>query len=336
MAGTVIITGASGSLAIATVQQLLSNYPSLTVLGTVRNVTKLPKSPPLLQLEEIASQYPPGRLIIRNLDLGSLFEVQSFAKQVAKQVESGELPSIRAIICNAFTWSLDGQRFTQDHYESTFQVNHLAHFVLVLGLLPSMNRSNGRIVMLSSEFHDPQNHNPLSALGAQLPVNDHLDELIKPHADDTGKEHDMGWRRYANSKLANVMFMESLNKRLQKSPELKEITVTAMDPGGIVDSRAHFAQRMSVRILFRVFALLLPILRLFTRQVRSSADSARDLVALAASPAFHSVKGHFNGDRPQAPAVVVKDGQHCEAIWNACWEWSNMMESDTCVAKQLG
>ncbi|KAJ6023964.1 hypothetical protein N7540_004761 [Penicillium herquei] len=335
MTGTVIITGASGSLAIATVQQLLSKYPSLTVLGTVRDVTKLPKSPSLLRLEEIASHYPPGRFITRNLNLGSLSDVQSFAKEVSRQVESGELPSIRAIICNAFTWSLDGQKFTQDHYESTFQVNHLSHFVLVLGLLRSMNRENGRIVMLSSEVHDPQNQNPLSALGAQLPANDHLDELIKPHADGPGKEHDMGWRRYANSKLANVMFMESLNKRLQKNLELKEITVTAMDPGGMVDSRAHGVQRMSVRILFRVFAFLLPIVRLFTYQVRSSTDSARDLVALVADPAFHLTRGHFNGNKPQPPAAVAKDDQQCEAIWTACWEWGNMVESDTCVAKKL-
>ncbi|KAJ5734091.1 hypothetical protein N7493_002877 [Penicillium malachiteum] len=333
MTGTVIITGASGSLAIATVKRLLSDYPSLTVLGTVRDVSKLPKSASLLRLEEITSQYPPGKFITRNLDMGSLSEVQSFAKEVAKQVESGELPSIRAIVCNAFTRSLDGQKFTQDYYESTFQVNHLAHFVLVLGLLRSMNRDNGRIVMLSSEVHDPQNHNPLSALGAQLPVNGRLDELVKPRADDPGKEHDMGWRRYANSKLANVMFMESLNKRLQKSPELEQITLTAMNPGGIVDSRAHIAQRVSIRILFRVFALLLPIFRLFTSQVRSSMDSAIDLVALVADPAFHSVRGHFNGSKPQPPATVAKNEQQCEAIWSACWEWGNMIESDTCVVK---
>lgn len=216
MTGTVIITGASGSLAIATVQQLFSKYPSVTVLGTVRNVTKSPKSPHLLRLEEIASQYPTAKLITKNLDLGSLSEVQSFVKEISKQVESGELPSICAIICNAFTWSLDGQKFTKDHYESTFQVNHLAHFALVLRLLRSMDRENGRIVMLSSEVHDPQHHNPLAALGARLPSNDQLDELIKPRADNPGKEHDMGWRRYANSKLANVMFMESLNKRLKR------------------------------------------------------------------------------------------------------------------------
>ncbi|KAJ5707926.1 hypothetical protein N7488_007727 [Penicillium malachiteum] len=328
MTGTVVITGASGSLAIATVKRLLSDYPSLTVLGTVRDVTKVPKSASLLRLEEIASRYPPGRFIKRNLDMGSLSAVQSFAKEVAKKVESGEMPSIRAIVCNAFTWSLDGQKFTQDHYESTFQVNHLANFVLVLELLRSMNHDYGRIVMLSSEVHDP-----LSALGAQLPVNDRLDELVKPRAGDPGKAHDMGWRRYANSKLANVMFMESLNKRLQKNPELEQITVTAMDPGGIVDSRAHIAQRVSIRFLFRVFAFLLPVLRLFTNQVRSSMDSAIDLVALVADPAFRSVRGHFNGTKLQPPATVAKNEQQCEAIWSACWEWGNMIESDTCGVK---
>lgn len=116
---------------------------------------------------------------------------------------------------------------------------------------------------------------------------------------------------------------------------MKQITVTAMDPGGIVDSRAHAAQRMSNRILFRVLALLLPILRLFTYQVRSSADSARDLVALAVDPAFHLARGHFNGRQPQPPASIVENEQQCEAIWTACWEWVNMVESDTCVIKRL-
>lgn len=108
-------------------------------------------------------------------------------------------------------------RFSRDDYESTFQVNHLAHFLIVLKLLSSMDRERGRVVLLGSGVHDPELQNPLSKLGAHLPdADEDLDQLIKPGPDPAGTEHDMGWRRYATSKLANVMFMHSLNQQLER------------------------------------------------------------------------------------------------------------------------
>jgi WW domain-containing oxidoreductase len=216
MAGTVIITGATGSLALEAVHQLLIAHPSLTVIGTVRNATKTPKSPQLLRLEELSRQNPSSKLTIKNVDLSSISDVRAFANEITGLVESNELPPISAIICNAFTWSLDGQRLSKDQMENTFQVNHLSHFLLVLKLLRSMDPENGRVIMLSSEVHDPEHSNLLAKLGAELPSDDNLNSLIKPVPDAAGTEHDMGWRRYANSKLANVMFMHSLNERLQQ------------------------------------------------------------------------------------------------------------------------
>lgn len=216
MAGTVIITGATGSLALPAVHQILSSHPGLTVVGTVRNATKSPKSPHLARLEELAHQNHSSKLLIKSMDLSSISEVRAFADNIARLVESKEIPPIIAIICNAFTWSLEGQQFSKDHMESTFQVNQLSHFLLVLKLLRSMDPETGRVVMLSSEVHDPEHTNALAKLGAELPPDENLDSLIKPGPDTAGTEHDMGWRRYANSKLANVMFMQSLNQRLQQ------------------------------------------------------------------------------------------------------------------------
>ncbi|OQD62843.1 hypothetical protein PENPOL_c011G07377 [Penicillium polonicum] len=333
MVGTVIITGASGSLALEAVQQLLSSHPSLTIVGTVRNAKKSPPNPQSHRLQEMAHRYPSSKLLIKSVDLNSLVEVRAFSDEIAGLVESNELPPISAIICNAFTWSLDGQQFSKDRFESTFQVSHLSHFLLILKLLRSMDPQTGRVVMLSSEVHDPEHPNALSKLGAHLPSNDSLDTLVNPGPDEVGTEHDMGWQRYANSKLANVMFMQSLNKRLQQNPQFNKITVTAMDPGGLVNSRAHVAQRSVIRILFRLFALLLPVIKLFTYKLRSNSDSARDVLALALAPEYASVRGHFNGRKPQPPARISEDEAKCEAIWEACWNWVDMTEGETCVPK---
>ncbi|KAJ5767384.1 uncharacterized protein N7511_005000 [Penicillium nucicola] len=333
MSGSVIITGATGSLALEAVQQLLS-HPSLTIVGTVRNAASSPKSAHLTRLEQIAGQHPAGKLLIKSVDLNSLSEVRAFTEEIAGLIESKQLPPICAIICNAFTWSLDGQRFSNDQYESTFQVNHLAHFSLVLRLLRNVDRESGRVVMLSSEVHDPEVRIPLSKLGAELPSDDNLELLVKPGPEETGTEHDMGWRRYANSKLANVMLMQSLNQRLQQDPMLNRITVTAMDPGGLVDSRAHTSQRGIVRIAFKLFAISLPIINIFSYKLRSNADSARDLVALAIDPKYSLVRGHFDGQTPNAAARISENEEKREAIWNACWDWTGMNEDETCVPKR--
>ncbi|KAJ5888908.1 hypothetical protein N7495_008949 [Penicillium taxi] len=330
MSGTLIITGATGSLALEVVRQLRSS--PYIVVGTVRKAKQIPQTPQLLQLDQLKSQYTPGQLQTKEVDLNSLAEVRSFANSIASQIESGDLPPLSAIICNAFTWSLDKQHFSEDGYESTFQVGHLAHFLLVLMLVQCMHES-GRIVMLGSEVHNPEHHNALAELGAQIPSDMNL--LVKPALDDVGTEYDMGWRRYANCKLANVMFMRSLNQRLEKDPKLSKITVMAMDPGGIVDSRAHLVQRSSTRFMFGLIAILMPLLRPFTSSVRLSSDSARDLVTLAVDPEYHSSRGYFAGTKAIMAASVTENEDAREGLWAACWKWAVISGKETCIMKSL-
>ncbi|KAF4980497.1 hypothetical protein FZEAL_3508, partial [Fusarium zealandicum] len=279
MAGTVIITGANGSLALGFVEHILSAYPSYTLLATVRDETDA-NTAKLAQIIK-ASQSP--RAHIEALDLGSLAKARSFADALAGRVARGELPPIKALVCNAFTWSLSEQVFTADGLERTFQVGHLSHYLLVLKLVGSM-AADGRIVLLGSAVHYPENPNPLSKLVARLP--DHLGLLVKPEPDQPGQEHDRGFQRYGTTKLANVMLMHDLNDMLEKNPSLSHITVTAMDPGGLVDSRANSVQKPLVKKVFAVVNLLIPILKHVTNAVRRSADAGRDLAELSVADGF--------------------------------------------------
>lgn len=206
MAGTVLITGANGSLALGFVQHLLTTYPTYTLIAAVRD----DKDANTARLSAITSSSTIAH--IEKVDLGSLDNVRSFAESVAARISSGEIPRISAIICNAFTWSLNGQLSTQDGMESTFQVGHLSHYLLVLKLLRSM-ASDGRVVMLSSDTHYAERPHPFSRLRAEMP--DDVEALVKPRADD-GEEHDRGFQRYGTTKLANVMFMHDLGERLEK------------------------------------------------------------------------------------------------------------------------
>lgn len=209
MTGTIIVTGANGSLALAYVAHLIKTQPSYTILATVRNAS--PSDPNTAQLSSVLSSHPKSS--IEALDLSLLSNVRAFSENTAKRVASGELPPIKAIICNAFTMSVTEQVYTPDGFERTFQVNHLSHFVLVLKLIGSM-ASDGRIVMLGSDTHYTTRSHPLFKQRPGIPEDTEL--LVKPKPDKKGKEYDGGFHRYGNSKLANIMFMQDLNARLEK------------------------------------------------------------------------------------------------------------------------
>ncbi|KAM0194785.1 hypothetical protein ACHAPI_006789 [Fusarium lateritium] len=327
MTGTVIITGANGSCAIPFVSHIITTYPTYTVLATVRNAS--PSDPNTSTLSQTISSNP-SHAHIEALDLSSLSNVRTFAENVAKRVSSGGIPPIKAIVCNAFTMSLKGQVFTSDGFEQTFQVNHLAHYLLVLKLLGSMS-SDGRVVMLGSNAHYTDRPHPLFSIRTGVP--DDVEMLVKPGPDTPGQEYNHGFHRYGISKLANVMFMHDLNTKLQNNPELSGITAMAMDPGGMVDSRAHKIQKPWIRIVFGVIAFLLPVLRYFTDALRPAALSGRELAELAVDDRYKDTRGYFIGLRPEAEDVMCKDDGKRDALWKACWEWSGLTKEETVLGQ---
>lgn len=214
MSGTVVITGANGSLALGFVDSFLSKYPQHILVGTVRNISP-EEDRNTAKLLNVVNKYPNANFHLEALDLGDLASVRSFAEKLSTRITSKELPRITAIICNACTWSLEsGQKFTSDNYEATFQVCHLSHYLLVLKLLSSLDTTSGRIILLGSVTHDADKPNPLSSLGPCFP--DDFEELVKPTPDPAKLVYDRGFQRYATAKLANIAFANDLDKRLQK------------------------------------------------------------------------------------------------------------------------
>ncbi|KAI1616958.1 short chain dehydrogenase/reductase SDR [Exophiala viscosa] len=327
MAGTVLITGANGTLALAFVQALLTLHPQYALVATVRNAS--PEADPnTAALMRIVEKHPGVKVQVERLDLGKLDDVRRFADRLSDQIERGELSRISAIVCNASTWSLEaGQKFTSDGLEATFQVAHLSHYLLVLKLLGSMDMSSGRIVMLGSITHYPEKPNPLSAFGPEFPAD--IEHLVKPPPDRAGEVHDRGFQRYGTAKLSNVTFMHDLNKRLEADPKLSKVTVTAMDPGGLAASRAQTEQKRSVRWIMAAINFCMPVLRYFTTAFRPAADSARDLVAVSVEPQFHGKRDYYVGRKPEASAEISRDAAVQERLWTACWKWAGLSTEDT-------
>ncbi|KAK4942068.1 hypothetical protein LTR10_018104 [Elasticomyces elasticus] len=327
MAGTVLITGANGTLALEFVEALLTLHPQYTLVATVRNASP-EVDPNTATLMQISKKHPNAKVEVEELDLGRLADVRRFAERVSKQIDLGELPRIAAVVCNASTWSLEaGQKFTSDGLEATFQVTHLSHYLLVLKLLGCMDMSSGRIVMLGSITHYPEKPNPLSAFRPEFPAD--IEHLVRPLPDRTGEVHDRGYQRYGTAKLSNVTFMYDLNNRLEADPSLSKVTVTAMDPGGLATSRAQKEQKKSVQWMMAFINLCMPVLKHFTKAFRPTSDSARDLVAVSVEPEFQGKRGYYVGRKPDVSAEISKDTAVQKRLWAACWKWAGLTTEDT-------
>jgi NAD(P)-dependent dehydrogenase (short-subunit alcohol dehydrogenase family) len=207
--GTVIITGANGSLGSGFVKNLLKKYPGYFTILAVRNDSD--DDPNTLELRRIVSGFSDANVSIEAVDLASFASVRSFADSINSRVANGTIPHISALVCNAFIWSLVDQKISGDGFELGFQTSHLSHFLLVLKLIGSMDKEAGRIVFLGSiQIMTPTtSQNPL---GAELPAN--LDELVTSPPDKKGEEQIRGFQRYVWSKMANTMCMEMLNRKL--------------------------------------------------------------------------------------------------------------------------
>jgi NAD(P)-dependent dehydrogenase (short-subunit alcohol dehydrogenase family) len=341
---SVLITGANGSLALPAVDYILSQYPSYTLVLTVRNDSDDDKN--TAKLKSIVAKFPSVECHIRALDLNKLSDVNTFAESLRADIEEGKIPYLAAIICNAMTWSLlSGQKFSEDGLEQSLQVNHLSQFSLTLRLLDSMDKQNGRIVFLSSDSHRPGR----AAFEVYPPIiPDDLEELVKPKPDDKGEKAGRGFYRYGLSKLVIVMTMYELNRRLRavrrapsqfsgnlltvaQSDTLDSVRALAIDPGGLLDSRSLTAEHVptSWKLIFSVLRLLRPLLVKFMPNMQTSASAAREVVDVAISEKYAGQDGHFVIDHKEDSSPESHDDDTQKKLFEKSLEWAGVRQEDT-------
>ena len=141
--------------------------------------------------KDIIAETGSDKVLVRIMDLSSFESVRAFAKLINETEERLDI-----LVNNA---GLGGSyRVTKDGYESVLQVNYFSHFLLTLLLLDKMKKSApSRIVNVSSLMHKQNN--------ADLQLDDF--KLSKETFD--------GLQRYAQSKLAQVVFTKELSQRLE-------------------------------------------------------------------------------------------------------------------------
>ncbi|MDA8060870.1 MAG: oxidoreductase [Actinomycetota bacterium] len=127
----------------------------------------------------------PGRVEVRRLDLADLSSVRAFA-----EAWDG---SLDVLVDNAGVMATPRGR-TVDGFELQFGTNHLGHFALTNLLLAKLT---DRVVVVSSLAHG----------GGRID----LDDL------NWDRRRYRAWRAYAQSKLANLLFVWELQRKLEQA-----------------------------------------------------------------------------------------------------------------------
>jgi len=178
----ILITGCSSGIGVETAKALLDTGATLYL--TARDLTKAEKE---LGQDVLRS----GRAHLLELDLNSLASVRKCADGFLARENKLDI-----LIANAGVMATPEGR-TVDGFETQFGTNHLAHFLLIQLLLPTLSRSAGpesasRVVILSSVGHRGGGVN-VSNLSLQ------------------GQYHP--WAAYAQSKTANIYTANELERR---------------------------------------------------------------------------------------------------------------------------
>jgi light-dependent protochlorophyllide reductase len=285
---TVIITGANAGLGLECAREVLARDGWHVVLA-VRDVRRGAAA-----VEELGA---PDRCTVMACDLASLNSVREFISAFT----AAELPSLRAVVCNAGVQVVDGTQFTADGVEMTFGVNHLGHFALVTGLLDQVTEP-ARVVVVASGTHDPAKFT-----GMPKPHYGSAEELAHPDADAPTE----GRRRYTTSKLCNVLFAYELDRRLDHGA--KGITVTAFDPGLMPGSGLARDYSAIGKLFWRY---VFPLLRVLPN-VNSTRTSGRRLAALAVDPSFDGITGRYlEGVKPIDSSKDSYDTAKALDLWD--------------------
>ena len=171
---------------------------------------------------------------------------------------------------------------TADGLERTFALNHLAPFLLTNLLLDRLKASApARVVTVSS--------------GAQSMGRIDFDDL-------QGALNYSGQRAYNQSKLANIMFTNELDRRLDGAG----VTATSVHPGVVRTNFGAEDQAWFFTIISRVVRPLL----------KTPAQGAQTPIYLASSPDMDGISGQFFVNRkPKTPNKVAYDTDMTARLW---------------------
>ena len=269
MQRTTVITGASDGIGAAAAKMLAYPGDTLVVVGRSAEKTKA-----------IAQELEADYFLA---DFTKLDDVRTLAAALAQKY-----PRIDVLANNA--GGVMGHReITVDGHEKTFQVNHLAPFLLTTLLIEQLVANRTTIINTSSNAHKIMSRFDIDDLDAK--------KRYRPNA------------AYGNAKLANILFTKELNRRYGDHG----VSAVAFHPG-VVGSNFSSESVGPLKLAYGSFA---------KRFMLTPAEGADTLVWLATTqPGIDWTPGEYYARRK--PVQPSREGQDA-ALAVQLWEHSAAM-----------
>lgn len=268
---TILITGTTSGIGLEAAVALARQGNRLVLLG--RDQRKMTAAVDEVKRRAGSAAAPDSWLC----DFGSQAQIYKVAADVLANYDRLD------VLVNNAGLATRRREVTEDGFERTFAVNHLAPFLLTNLLLDLLVKSApARVVNVASV--------------------EHYDATMD--LTDLGFERG-GWsmvKAYRRSKLGNVLFTRALAKRLDG----RGVTVNAVHPGtvatGIWDVAPGWMQ---------------PMVWLAKKLIMTTPENAaKSLVQLASSAEVEGKTGlYFNQLEPKEPSKLAHDDELAEKLW---------------------
>lgn len=268
---TVLITGATSGIGEVSARELARMGARIVIVG--RSAEKCEATVQAIRRE---TGNPDVEALVA--DLSSMSEVRRLAGQFLSKYDR-----LDVLVNNA--GAMFANRIeTEDGFERTFALNHLAYFLLTDLLLDRLKASApSRIVNVASEAH------------RVAPKGLDFDDL-------QARNRYRGFRVYGASKLANILFTRELARRLEGTG----VTANCLHPGFV--ATGFTSGNGLLGWAFRRMAALFAI---------PPDQGARTTVYLASSPEVAEVSGgYFDKCKPRQPQPAARDDKAARKLWD--------------------
>jgi NAD(P)-dependent dehydrogenase (short-subunit alcohol dehydrogenase family) len=265
---TIVMTGATSGIGQVAAEELAGMGARLVLVAR-------DKGRAAATLARLAARCPGTPHGVHYADLSRLSEVRRVAAELAAAESRIDL-----LLNNA--GALFGTRkVTEDGLEFTFATNHMAYFLLTLGLRERIVQSApARIVNTASGAHR----------GAKLDF-----------ADLQTTRGYTGFGAYKLSKLCNILFTRELARRLAGTG----VTANCFHPGFVATRFGDESGGLGALAI-----------RLAKFMALSPAEGAKTLMHLAASAEAEGVTGeYFYRSRSAVPSAAAQDDEAARRLW---------------------